>query len=300
MIIAIIVLVVIIAILVTYIIFVDRQLISINKQLHKRLMEHTRQPIGIELISKKLNELAGNINESLKEEENLRINSMRAEKQFREMIANISHDLRTPLTAIKGYQQLMENGELPEEERKYLTIAQKHASELSSLIESFFEYAYLLSIAPEPDIKAINVSSILTECLVASIPEFEEAYMRVSYKESKPVYALADTEMITRCIHNLLRNCVQHGSGEVMVTLEVMSYVTISIKNHVKSDKTIHIEQIFDRFYTSDMARRDSTGLGLSIVKLLVEQMGGTVSAVLEEDMLDIRMKLLRPKSHDT
>lgn len=97
------------------------------------------------MINKGLNDLTANINKCLKSEDTLRLKGFRADKKFKELIANILHDLRTPLTAIKGYQQLMEKGELTEEQRKKLEIVQKHTEELGQLIEHFFEYSYLLN-----------------------------------------------------------------------------------------------------------------------------------------------------------
>ena len=112
--------------LISYIVYLQHQLRSINNQLNKRRLEKTRQPISIELINSELNKLVVNINRSLKDEETFRLNDIKKENQFKEMIANISHDLRTPLTAIKGYQQLLLKGELSEEQSRKLEIAQKH------------------------------------------------------------------------------------------------------------------------------------------------------------------------------
>ena len=95
-------------ILIIYILLIVKQLKSINTQLDKRLCENTRQPLNIELFNKTLNKLTSNINRCLKLEEQRRLDSINEQKQFKELISNISHDLRTPLTSIKGYQQLLE------------------------------------------------------------------------------------------------------------------------------------------------------------------------------------------------
>lgn len=105
----------IVLILALYIAYLQYQLHSMNHQLNKRLREKTRQQLSLELINPELNRLAANMNKSLKAEETLRLNGIREEKRFKELIANISHDLRTPLTDIKGYQQLIEKGELSDD-----------------------------------------------------------------------------------------------------------------------------------------------------------------------------------------
>ena len=275
-----------------YIIFIQRQLHNINLQLTKRLREKTRQPISLELINPKLNILAANINKCLAEEEKLLIEGIKKEKRFKELIANISHDLRTPLTAIKGYQQLMEKGELMDNQRKKLWIAQKHTLELGQLIEHFFEYSYLINAEPELNLERINLTNLVTECLAASVPILEENNLAIHIEETESIFVLADKEMVRRIVQNLIRNCVQHSSGDIEVSLLVMENAVISFRNPVKSCSKIDVEQLFNRFYTGDNARSYSTGLGLSIVKLIVESMSGSVGAKLQNGLLDIQVRL--------
>ncbi len=285
--------------LVLYIVFLQLQLRNVNKLLVKRLTEHTRQPISLALFNKELNILASNINKCLKDEENLRIEALREEKHFKEMISNISHDLRTPLTAIKGYQQLMEKGTLTSEQRYKLEIAEKHADELGVLIEHFFEYAYLINVEPEFKLERINLTNLVTECLAGAIAVLEENNLAVNIVEAPPVFAKASKEAVIRIIQNLIRNCIQHANSDIEVKVVAMENAVISFKNSVKNDCEIDTTHIFDRFYTADKARSKTTGLGLSIVRLLAEQMGGSTSALLKDNVLEIRVELpiLRARS---
>jgi signal transduction histidine kinase len=200
--------------------------------------------------------------------------------------------LRTPLTAIKGYQQLIKKGELTEEQYKKLDIAQKHTEELGQLIEHFFEYSYLTNAEPEMNLERINLTNLVTECLVASIPTIEERKITVHFEETSPIFVLVDKEMVLRIIYNLIRNCTEHSIGEIQVQLQVYENAVISFKNPVKDALIINVNQLFDRFYTSDQARSKSTGLGLAIVKLLAEKMGGGAEAALQNEILDIRVSL--------
>lgn len=283
---------VLIILLILYIVFLQLQLHDINKLLTKRLKEHTRQPISLALFNKELNALASNINKCLKEEENLRIEALREEKHFKEMISNISHDLRTPLTAIKGYQQLMEKGTLTNEQRYKLQVAEKHADELGVLIEHFFEYAYLVNAEAELNTERINLTNLVTECLAGAIPVFEENNLEVHIAQTPPVFAKASREAVIRIVQNLIRNCIQHSDGNIEVQVLAEKNAIISFKNSVKNDCEIDIKHIFDRFYTADNTRSKTTGLGLSIVRLLAEQMGGSTSALLQDGVLDIRVEL--------
>jgi signal transduction histidine kinase len=286
------ILIFLVCLLTLYIALLQRQMRSINQQLGKRLTRNTRQTVSLQLINRELNQLAANINKCLKAEETLRLESVREEKRFKELIANISHDLRTPLTAIKGYQQLMGNGKLTADQQKKLQVAQKYADELGRLIEHFFEYSYLVNAEPKLNLERINLTNLLTECLAASVSSFEERGLMVRFAEAPSVFVLADQEMTVRIVQNLIRNCVAHSAGDVVVLVSASEEAVISFKNPVEYATEIDVKRMFDRFYTGDRARSKTTGLGLPIVKLLAEQMGGAVSADLQENELAIQVEL--------
>lgn len=275
-----------------YLILIQLQLRNMNRQLVKRLKEHTRQPVSIDMINKELNILAANINLCLKAEEQLRLDGIREEKRFKEMIANISHDLRTPLTAIKGYQQLMEKDELTKEQQEKLSVAKKYTDELGSLIERFFEYSYLVNAESELKLERVNLTNLVTECLAEAVERFEDNDLRVMLAEAPSIYILADLQGTIRIIQNLIRNCIAHSAGDITVQLKSGKNAVISFRNPVKKGIEIDVKQLFDRFYTADKARSKSTGLGLSIVKLLAEQMGGSVNAELNNDSIELCVEL--------
>jgi signal transduction histidine kinase len=275
-----------------YLVILRQQIRSMNGQLTKRLTEQTRQPVSLALVDKELVALAVNINRCLKAEETLRLDGVREEKRFRELIANISHDLRTPLTAIKGYQQLIANGALSQDQRQKLAIAQKHAGELGTLIEHFFEYAYLVDAEPVVRSERVNLTNLVAECLADAVAVLEAHNMALRFEEAPPVFALADKEMTVRIVKNLIRNCVQHADGEIEVRIRTTKHAVITFKNAVRDPAEIDVKQLFDRFYTADRARAKSAGLGLSIVRLLAEQMGGSTDASLQDGVLEICVAL--------
>ncbi len=283
---------VIIIFLISYIVYLQHQLRSISNQLNKRRLEKTRQPISIELINSELNKLVANINKCLKDEETLRLNDTKKENQFKEMIANISHDLRTPLTAIKGYQQLLLKGELSEEQIRKLEIAQKHADELGILIENFFEYSYVLNIEAKPKLESINITNLVEQCIVESIEVLEDKNLVVHFNPQQAIFVLGDKKMLTRVIQNLIRNCSIHSAGDIEVKVIENEQGIISFKNPMKHSSKIDVERLFERFYTGDKARGKTTGLGLSIVKLLVEQMNGKVRGIIKENYLEIQVQI--------
>ena len=283
MIIAVVLLSISVLILFLYIIFILKQLKSINKQLDKRLIENTRQPLNIELFNKTITNLSKNINRCLKLEEKRRLESINDQKQFKELISNISHDLRTPLTSIKGYQQLLEKTPLDKHQVQLLKTAQKSTDELGLLIENFFEYSYLVTAKTEPNLEKININNLIVECVLSYIAIFEEKNLNVNIKDTPPVFVLGDKNMLIRIIENLLNNCAKHSLGDIDIKIEFLQNAKITFTNPINQDTNINVDKLFHRFYTSDSTRNKSTGLGLSIVEFLVKQMDGNVGAYLNK-----------------
>ena len=283
MIIAVVLLSISVLILFLYIIFILKQLKSINKQLDKRLIENTRQPLNIELFNKTITNLSKNINRCLKLEEKRRLESINDQKQFKELISNISHDLRTPLTSIKGYQQLLEKTPLDKHQVQLLKTAQKSTDELGLLIENFFEYSYLVTAKTEPNLEKININNLIVECVLSYIAILEEKNLNVNIKDTPPVFVLGDKNMLIRIIENLLNNCAKHSLGDIDIKIEFLQNAKITFTNPINQDTNINVDKLFHRFYTSDSTRNKSTGLGLSIVEFLVKQMDGNVGAYLNK-----------------
>ncbi len=282
-----------------YILFLRKQVTRINYILQKRLQRGSGQVVSLELLDSKLNQLAVTMNQCLKAEETLRLKVVHEENDFRQLIANISHDLRTPLTAIKGYLQLMEKEELSLSQRKRAAIIEDHANELEYLIQQFYEYSYLLDATPVPEMSIFSLSNMVTECLAAAIPELEKKGLTLSLEESN-VWVNADSKMTLRIIQNLVRNCVAHAYHTVKVELKELDKVELHISNDVKPGSTIEVERIFERFYVAEPSRK-TTGLGLSIVKLLATSMGCEVEASVAENWFDIQCSFeIRKKERET
>lgn len=275
-----------IVILAAYLISLQKQLRSVNKQLSMRLDENKPQPLSIELINKNLNNLTMDINKLLKKEEEQEIQRTREEKDFKEMIANISHDLRTPLTAIKGYQQLIASEDLSEKQREKLIIAEKHTDELSGLIDHFFEYSYALNAEHNLKYEKVEISQLVAECLAGHVSMFEDRDISVNFETDSFAYAYVDKEASMRIMQNLVKNAAQYSASDVTIRIYTSDIITLIFSNAVNSD--IDVEHVFNRFYTGDKTRARSGGLGLSIVRLLTEQMEGETHARMDGNILSI------------
>ncbi|WP_342581629.1 HAMP domain-containing sensor histidine kinase [Ureibacillus sp. FSL W7-1570] len=214
------------------------------------------------------------------------------EKEQRQAVANMSHDLRTPLTSIIGYIQIANNENLSEVEKKeLLAIAFDRAKRLERLLNDFFELSVLESTDYELKLQRINLTKLLTEVLVSFYDRFQEKRLEPTIEGlENNVTIFADHSAVTRVIENLLSNTLKHADGNIMIRLEEQNGVaSLMITNDALSLTEQDVQHMFDRFYMADQSRSGkSTGLGLSIVKSLMEKMNGSISSKLNDGQLSI------------
>ena len=209
------------------------------------------------------------------------------EKSLRRQISNVSHDLRTPLTSILGYLQLLEDPALPEEERReYLSIIENRSKALQSLITSFYELSRLEGGEYPLEQVPVNLHASLSGLLAAFYNDFMDKGfdMTVELEEGLPP-VLADEGAVLRIFTNLIRNALDHGQGRMEVRLYQDGEQVVSLFRNETADLTKEdVPHVFDRFFTSDKMRTGrNTGLGLAIVKALAERMGCRVTAELKD-----------------
>lgn len=216
----------------------------------------------------------------------------KAEKQLKQNITSLAHDIRTPLTGAAGYIQLAQECEDPERQEHYLQTAGDRLKELGDMLEELFLYTKLTSAEFEPNLCEIQILPLLSECLVGFYRQFEEKEISPEVEfESESLRLQADEECLRRIFHNLIQNALLHGRGGIAIR---QSGRYLIFENLVSETSRPDPEQIFDRFYKADSARRKgSSGLGLFIVKELAERLGGSVEAELEGEKL--RITLLFP-----
>ena len=278
---------------VALLIHIKRELRLLSEQLKKRLRDGSRNYVQVTLLDHSVSRLASDMNKCFVQDDQVKQTLEQEEKQFRETIANISHDLRTPLTSIKGYLQLLERENPSELQKSRMTVIKKHADELGDLIEHFFEYSYLLSNDSDMNYERFCLTDETAECIAAAVPQLEEKNIEVHIGQFSRVLVTADREKTVRIIQNLVRNCIHHSAGDINVDVsESEELARLTISNPVLNPSSLQPERLFDRFYTAEKSRRKSTGLGLSIVRLLAEQMNGRAYASLDGNMLSITVEL--------
>lgn len=266
-----------------------RQIRSLRRQLKRQNAAQTPAALSLALIDPQLNGLAEEINLCLGARREGAAAGVRREKEIRHFFANLSHDLRTPLTTIKGYLQLLAKEALPPGKAKnYLQVAQRHTRELGGLIEQFFEASCLWDTEKKPEFQRVNLSNLAAECTADFVPALEERGLRVTLACEGAVLCRADREMTVRILQNLLRNCLLHAGGDISLTIRADG--VLQMQNPVNAPWALDAGRLFDRFYAAGPDGRGG-GLGLSIVKLLAEQMGGAAGAALAGNLLTLEVR---------
>ncbi|MDE6595336.1 MAG: HAMP domain-containing histidine kinase, partial [Oscillospiraceae bacterium] len=245
---------------------------SISKQLDDK--DNTL--ITTQLNGDELEAVVKKINLMIENNHKAKVEISKEQIALKQAIADISHDIRTPLTAVIGYLQLAEK----ENQQNNISIALERAKYCSSLVNDFFELSIIDSKGCEPVMESVDVNDMLCELILANFPNFEAKSITPHFEDSgKPVYAYADRKMLTRVIQNLISNGIKYGIEQLDFTLTADEAVHISVSNPI-SDNEINTEKMFDKFYRASRSRTEGgAGIGLYICKQFIEAMDGSVSA---------------------
>lgn len=286
----------ILILLLFYILSMKQQLRTIQRQLMVRQHTHQNQPLHLQLLHRQLNTLVASWNDVLAHEQQLRQASVRQENYYKEFVSNISHDFRTPLTAIKGSLQLLDVSALDAAQQQKHQIALAHVARLEALLHSFFEYAYVMNQQQTPPLKPVQVDALLTEAIAAHYAAFEQQKMRIEFATiEENVWLLSDDEWLSRIFDNLLQNSLSHSAETLTISLQTTeSQCIMTFENPLLQPLKQPPEILFERFYHE---QSQSTGLGLAIVRKLTEQLGGHISATATNDSLHFALILPFDKS---
>ena len=249
------------------------------------IKEDTNVQISISSGDKTARQLAKAINLQLGELRKIKQQYSNGDRELKEAITNISHDLRTPLTAICGYLDLLEKQELSEDTERYIEQIRNRTEVLKELTEELFRYSVIAS-TPALTYEKINLCRILEESLISFEGAMQQADIAPEIQmPNTPVWRVLDASAVARIFGNLINNAIRYSDGDLSVRMDADG--RISFINTAKELSTVEVGKLFDRFYTVDSARK-TTGLGLSIAKTLVEQMNGSIAASYENGKLNI------------
>lgn len=288
-----IILVIVIIILLSIIVSYKREMKNISKQINNNLNNYVN--IRTASIYKDVETLVNNINLIFDEKQKIVAEKKKNEEELRSSICNMSHDLRTPLTSMMGYLQMVRDDSILEEEREeYLDIIEKRAESLQKLITSFYELSRIEGNEYNFQFKSINLSSILCENIALFYNDFINNGIEPIIKIDENIdNIISDEGAICRIFSNLIGNMIKHGEGLIKIILkkENNNIITEFI-NKTCVLKEENVDKLFERFYTVDNSRSDrNTGLGLYITKILVEKLGHKIDAELKENLLSIKIE---------
>lgn len=254
----------------------------------------TNALVTISSRDRHIRRLAAQLNRQLSELRSRQLQYENGDRELKEAITNISHDLRTPLTAMSGYLELLQK-ELTAcgpsasgQSARYLTILQNRLDTMKQLTEELFRYSIVLSVREESP-APLSLNRALEDSLMAHWSSLEQRGIApVISIPSNPVIRTLDASSLSRIFTNILSNTVKYSDGDLRVTLTEDGVVTFS--NHAAGLTAVTIEKLFDRFYTVETGSA-STGLGLSIARLLTERMGASIDAAYKDGELHITVQ---------
>jgi len=251
-----------------------------------RLITDTNTLIDISTGDRYMRGLANAVNIQLRKLRAERHRFRQGDTELKNAVTNISHDLRTPLTAICGYLDLLEQEDKSETVKQYLEIIRNRTELLTQLTEELFCYSVLVSNEENAVKEPVAIGSILEESIAAFYTALNERGIvpKIQMPQDK-VIRILDRSALARVFSNLLNNAVKYSDGDLDITLSETGEITFA--NTASGLNEVQIGKLFDRFYTVETAQK-STGLGLAIARTLMEQMNGTISAKYENCRLSI------------
>lgn len=265
-----------------------KQLKSISIQ----LSEEQVQLVTVEFIDRDLEAIALEINRLLEKIRQTIIKSDASSAALKSSIADISHDMKTPLTSVIGYLQLAERECHEESTKELIKICLERAYYCNALMNDFFELSVLESQGCIPELQNVDAAGMICEQILANYPVFEGKGITPHFEDSdQPVIVSADSVLLNRVIQNLISNGVKYAKGDIFFGIcQENGQVIITVSNPVNT--YIDTARIFDRFYTQDKARNKGSGIGLYICRQFIEAMGGSISAEIDGNYLSIKVKL--------
>lgn len=270
-----------------YLLSLHRALCEVAQELEEKLHTDTNTCISISTGDRAVRALAVRINTQLQALRGERLRLRHGDAGLKAAITNVSHDLRTPLTAICGYLDLLEQEPHSDASQRYLAIIRERANAMRSLSEELFQYSVILSKAEELTPEPVSLNGALEQSLAGFYSVFSARGIRPDiHLPACTVMRVLDSAALRRVFDNILSNAAKYSAGDLAVTL--MSDGEITFANHAQNLSRVQANQLFDRFFTVETAS-GSTGLGLSIAKLLTEKMGGRIAAELRDGNLCIR-----------
>ncbi|MBO4324696.1 MAG: HAMP domain-containing histidine kinase [Lachnospiraceae bacterium] len=240
--------------------------------------------------------LAEEINRTLEDVRERKHALSEKEKLIADVYANLSHDIRTPLTSLDGYVQLLCEAKSPEDQERYTAVIRERIDTLKELLEDLFTFTKLKNGKYEPELSVFSLRSVVAETVLSYYDTWQQTGVNPEIDLTEEVLPVNANELaVKRILQNITKNAVVHGYQKISIRLRRQDEKTaeITVSNPVEHPEDIQVERIFDQFYTMDRFHRQaSSGLGLAIAKEFTERFGGTIEADLTDSIFSITVRL--------
>ena len=276
-------------ILTVKIIWLKKNISRLTEDMKSIVVMDTNALLTVSSGDKQLKKLAADLNRQLSVVRKLRIKYENGDRQMRNSITNISHDLRTPLTAIIGYIEILQRSELTEEQKQALSVIEKRTHELISLTEELLRYSLTMDNEVGSAVEEVCVNDILEESLLSCYAVFHEHGIEPTYEICKSkIIRNTNRQALGRIFSNIISNALKYSQKDFSVTLTEDGVINFSNRATISQ---VDVEHLFDRYYTVK-SNSVSTGLGLSIARLLSDTLGFQLAAEHKDGVLKIVLKV--------
>lgn len=282
------VLVLVISVLIIKIALLHKATDEICTELSTRMDIDTNTLITISSGDRHMRRLAATLNTQLRLLRHERRRLQSGDLELKEAVTNISHDLRTPLTAIYGYLDLLKREDKSEAVDRYLTIIENRTEAMKQLTEELFGYSIITSVINDMRYEDMVMNSVLKESVSVYYAALKNSGITpvITMPECK-VQRRLDFKALSRIFGNVIGNAIKYSDGDLEIILSEAGEIVFT--NSASQLDEIQVGKLFDRFYSVENAKK-STGLGLSIAKVLTEQINGTISASYHSGKLSIHI----------
>ncbi|ACA44614.1 sensor histidine kinase [Clostridium botulinum] len=241
-----------------------------------------------------LGKIAHNINNMKEGYKKSLEEQVKSERLKTELITNVSHDLKTPLTSIINYIDLLKKEDLSKDEiNGYISVLDRKSKRLKALIEDLFEASKMSSGAVELNIEKINVTALLKQALGEFEEKIKKSSLQLKFKcTNNKAYANLDGKKTWRVFENLINNIIKYSQPNTRVYIDLIetnTKIIITMKNVSRYEMDFSADEIFERFKRGDKARNtDGSGLGLAIAKSISELQGGSLNIIIDGDLFKV------------
>ena len=271
------ILIIILVFMIIKLYFIRKSLKEIQNSISEILSTDTNNLLTISSSDKEIINLANSLNFELKNLREEKLQYENGNQELKTVMTNISHDMRTPLTAISGYIELIKENNDENKKKKYIEIIERKTNDLILLTEQLFDFSKTMDMKINIRKEKCCINEIIEESLVNYYSIFKKNNIVPKIEIcNKKIYKYVDKNTIIRVFENILSNVSKYSNGDFKVVLD--EYGRITFSNRATSLDATTVQKIFNRYFTVENAKK-STGLGLSIAKQLIELNDGTISA---------------------